>query len=325
MKKVKKLFVFGLALATVVTSTLVVPAKGEAKVKLSKSKINIKVGATYKLKVKGTKKKVKWSTKNKKIATVNKGTVKGITAGSTTITAKVGKKKLTCKVKVKANNVAAIVTAAPLITPQPIVDPNQQLIVNNALAANIGARVDKLASGVILYTIVNNNTQAVSYVKLSAMLKDEAGTPVDTDTVTIEDLAAGETTYAMYSYGAKCKQIDTTKSTISVAVEQRSSYKTYVTANVSVTGSKNVDNRMVMTYVNNTAQSVSLRGFVFYRDASGALLAVDDILDSLAPGATKFDTLSRPGYKYDMVGHDVSDDIEYATADWVYRAYYYSY
>lgn len=323
MKKIKKLFVFGLAMATVVTSTLVVPAKGEAKVKLSKSKINIKVGATYKLKVKGTKKKVKWSTKNKKIATVNKGTVKGIAAGSTTVTAKVGKKKLTCKVKV--NSLTPVVTAAPIVSPQPIVDPNQQLIVNNALAANIGARVDKLASGVILYTVVNNNTQAVSYVKLSVMLKDETGTPVDTDTVTIEDLAAGETAYAMYSYSAKCKQIDTTKSTISVTVEQKSSYKTYVTANVSVTGSKNVDNKMVMTYVNNTVQTVHLRGYVFYRDESGALLAVDDIVETLNPGATQFDTLSRPGYKYDMIGHEAWDDIEYATADWVYRAYYYSY
>lgn len=324
MKKIKKLFVFGLAMATVVTSTLVVPAKSEAKVKLSKSKIRVNVGATYKLKVKGTKKKVKWSTKNKKIATVNKkGTVKGIAPGSTTVTAKVSKKKLTCKVTV--NSVTPIVTAAPIVTPQPIVDPNQQLIVNNALAANIGARVDKLASGEILYTIVNNNTQTVSNIKLSVMLNDEAGTPVDTDTVTIEDLAAGETAYATYSYSAKCKQIDSAKSTISVTVAQRSSYKTYVTTNVSVTGAKNVDNKMVMTYVNNTAQTVHLRGYVFYRDESGALLAVDDIVETLNPGATQFDTLSRPGYKYDMIGHEAWDDVEYATADWVYRAYYYSY
>ncbi len=73
-----------------------------SKVKLNKTKVTIRVGKTVKLKVKGTKKKVKWSSNKKKIATVtSKGVVKGKKQGTATITAKVGKKKYKCKVYVK--------------------------------------------------------------------------------------------------------------------------------------------------------------------------------------------------------------------------------
>jgi len=72
--------------------------------KLSAKSAVVGVGATTSLKVKGTKKKVKWSSSNKKIATVNKkGVVKGKRIGNVRITAKVGKKKYSCNVSVKEN------------------------------------------------------------------------------------------------------------------------------------------------------------------------------------------------------------------------------
>ena len=72
------------------------------KIKLNYTKKTIYVGKSFKLKITGTKKKVKWSSSNKKIATVSsKGVVKGIGEGTAKITAKVGKKKYTCKVNVK--------------------------------------------------------------------------------------------------------------------------------------------------------------------------------------------------------------------------------
>ena len=72
-----------------------------AKIRLNKTKVTIKVGQTYKLKVKGTKKKVKWTSSKKSVVSVSKkGKIKGKKKGKAIITARVGKKKLKCKVKV---------------------------------------------------------------------------------------------------------------------------------------------------------------------------------------------------------------------------------
>ncbi len=72
-------------------------------IKLNKTKASVYNGKTLKLKVSGTKKKVKWSTSNKKIATVNKkGVVTPKKPGTVKITAKVAGKTLTCKVTVKS-------------------------------------------------------------------------------------------------------------------------------------------------------------------------------------------------------------------------------
>lgn len=73
----------------------------EAKTRLNKTKITIAVGKKVTLKVKGSRKKAKWSSSNKKIATVNqKGRVQAKKAGNATVTAKIGKKKYRCKIHV---------------------------------------------------------------------------------------------------------------------------------------------------------------------------------------------------------------------------------
>ena len=70
--------------------------------KLNKTSVTIKKGKTCKLTLKGAKaKKVKWSSRNKKIATVKNGLVTAKKAGSTKIIAKYKGKKYACKVKVK--------------------------------------------------------------------------------------------------------------------------------------------------------------------------------------------------------------------------------
>ena len=73
-----------------------------ASVKINKKKLTLNVKENYTLKVKGTTSKIKWSTSNKKIATVSsKGKVKAKKKGKVTITAKVKGKKYKCKVKVE--------------------------------------------------------------------------------------------------------------------------------------------------------------------------------------------------------------------------------
>ena len=91
-----------LALSVPVSMPSVVTTVEAATVKLNKKKATLYVGETLQLKLKGTKKTVKWSSSNKKIATVSsKGKVKAEKKGTATITAKVGNKKYTCKLTVK--------------------------------------------------------------------------------------------------------------------------------------------------------------------------------------------------------------------------------
>ncbi len=72
------------------------------KVSLSKASLKMYVGKTKILKVNNTKKTVRWSSSNKKVATVsNKGKITAKKKGTATITARVGKKKYKCKVVVQ--------------------------------------------------------------------------------------------------------------------------------------------------------------------------------------------------------------------------------
>ena len=85
----------------ILTFTPTMNTQAQAKIKLNKTKISLQRGKTYTLKVKGTKKKVKWSSNKKTIATVTrKGKVTAKKPGTAVITAKIGKKKYKCKVKV---------------------------------------------------------------------------------------------------------------------------------------------------------------------------------------------------------------------------------
>jgi hypothetical protein len=94
--------IFALMIAMIIpTST----AQAASKPKLNKTKATICVSKTVKLKVTNSSSKVTWKSSNKKIATVSKsGKVKGIKSGKVTITAKVGKKSVKCKVTVRKHS-----------------------------------------------------------------------------------------------------------------------------------------------------------------------------------------------------------------------------
>lgn len=109
MKNLKKIFV---AILIASTMMFVVPIINNiphtsymveaATIKISKSKYVMNVGEKYTLKVTGTKKKIKWSSSNTKIAKVNEnGKVTAKNKGIVTITAKVGNKKYKCEIKVE--------------------------------------------------------------------------------------------------------------------------------------------------------------------------------------------------------------------------------
>lgn len=82
--------------------------------KLSMTKLSLKVGESKKLTVKNAKKKVKWSSSKKKVAVVSaKGVVKAKQEGTTNVIAKVGSKKLKCKVTVKKAESTVVPTQQP--------------------------------------------------------------------------------------------------------------------------------------------------------------------------------------------------------------------
>ena len=106
MKKLIKAAAFAVCLTMI--APVVAPSVGietveaATKVKLNCTKKTVKTDSEFKLKVLGTKKKVKWSTSNPYIAVVKSdGTVLTDGAGKCVITAKVNGKKYKCNVTVK--------------------------------------------------------------------------------------------------------------------------------------------------------------------------------------------------------------------------------
>lgn len=95
-----------LLLAFLLSVTLAIPRAepvNAARPKLNKTKTTLIKGKKVKLKVTGATKKIKWSTNKKKVATVNsQGVVRARGKGTAKITAKVGKRRLICRVTVKA-------------------------------------------------------------------------------------------------------------------------------------------------------------------------------------------------------------------------------
>lgn len=112
MKKFAKILAFSMILF--VGCAFILPAHTgalesyAASIKLNKKTITITKGKTYQLKVLGTKKKVKWSSGKKSIASVtSKGKVTGKNKGTTFIYAKINKKTYKCKVKVETPSLSA--------------------------------------------------------------------------------------------------------------------------------------------------------------------------------------------------------------------------
>lgn len=102
MKKMKKiLFVFVL-----LTLCFSISLPTSAAAKISAKSVTLSVGQSKMLKVFGAK-KVKWSSNKKSVASVTaKGKVTAKKKGTATITAKAGKKKFTCKIKVEAPKIS---------------------------------------------------------------------------------------------------------------------------------------------------------------------------------------------------------------------------
>lgn len=114
MKSMKRiLYSLVLSMMIVLVSPTILPLPGqitqvEAAVKLNKKSVTLIKGQSTTLKITGTKKKAKWSTNKKSVVTVSQnGKIVAKKKGTATITAKIGKKKYTCKVSVQTPKMSA--------------------------------------------------------------------------------------------------------------------------------------------------------------------------------------------------------------------------
>ncbi len=130
MKQIKNsilVFVIALGLLIVIpgfqnTSNAAIPfntivAQAATSAKLNKTKAYVIKGKTVKLKVKNANSSVVWSSKNKKIATVNsKGIVTGKKKGKTIIIAKIGKQELKCTIVVETPKISNKTTSITIFS-----------------------------------------------------------------------------------------------------------------------------------------------------------------------------------------------------------------
>lgn len=108
MKKLTKMMCIILTLI-MVTSVFSINASAASSPKLSRSSMTMLVNGSTTLKVTGTSKTVTWSSTNKSVCTVSKkGKVKAVGTGTAKICAKVGNKKLYCKVTVVKSYIKSV-------------------------------------------------------------------------------------------------------------------------------------------------------------------------------------------------------------------------
>lgn len=117
----KKRISAALLLALFLAAILSVPYGRTAQAavpKINKTRAMLREGEWLRLRITGTKKEVTWSSNRRNVAAVNsRGLVRARGKGTARITAKVGKRRFTCKVTVKAK--ALEITPAPTVTDEP--------------------------------------------------------------------------------------------------------------------------------------------------------------------------------------------------------------
>ena len=208
-------------------------------VRLSKKSLSMKVGQTRQLKVKGTKKVVKWTVSNKKIIKVTKkGKVTAKKVGNAKVYAKVRGKKLTCKIKVTAprskptTTTGTAITAIPLetsvptatntpngteefgqnsipeVTKAPLTAMDEIKVGDTKITTGAGVRITYTAEQNLLIIKMENTTKSAKAVSVTIDFLDSARNIVSDSSCiypeSISHLSAGQTYYAFAQCADSC-------------------------------------------------------------------------------------------------------------------------
>ena len=234
-----------------------------AKMKLNKSSVTVAVGKKLSLKVKGTTKKVSWTTSKKAIASVSKkGVVTGKKVGKATITAKVGAKKFRCKVTVKKSSKVKNVSTTKL-------------------ASKCSFTVKKYKKGVLL-SVKNNNSQTIDELRAVYTLKTSSGKVIETGRDGFDFLEAGKTRDIVINFEQEqLAVIDTSKTVVKCYVNQEAEGKHYKNINKYISQSMSetfneatgVDS-FNCKVTNTSLKYVEVSMYLYFYDESGNIVDV---------------------------------------------------
>ena len=180
-----------------VTST---PAEAKSKIKLSTTKVSLNGGASKTIKIKGTKKKVKWSVvsgkKNIKLKNKKKTSVKivGVKRGTAKVQAKLGKKKYICRVTVRKSTPAKTITitTADTQTAKKVHDA-----LNTGKAVNLKVKGSKSSASKLMKQLAN---KVGEYNKLDVVPQYDGSSQASSDSgYRVYSLSSTET--QTYKYG----------------------------------------------------------------------------------------------------------------------------
>lgn len=264
MKTCKKNIAIVLSLVLAAASIAMPSTESKAaKMKLNKSSVTVAVGKKLSLKVKGTTKKVSWTTSKKAIASVSKkGVVTGKKVGKATITAKVGAKKFRCKVTVKKSSKVKTVSTTKL-------------------ASKCSFTVKKYKKGVLL-SVKNNNSQTIDELRAVYTLKTSSGKVIETGRDGFDFLEAGKTRDIVINLEQEqLAVIDTSKTVVKCYVNQEAEGKHYKNINKYISQSMSetfneatgVDS-FNCKVTNTSLKYVEVSMYLYFYDESGNIVDV---------------------------------------------------
>lgn len=200
----KRVFIIMMVLVMVVFALPNKNIIASKKIKLNKKSATIYVGNTVKLKVKNSKKRVKWTSSNKRIASVNKsGKVTGKKTGKVRITAKVAKKKLKCTINVirKPRPWDGVRVVAPSSFGDMYDRKNRMTLVSYSFGNDLGDYFNFYYTIKLVKYGVRSEESWANYIKF----KDAYGSVIGQGFINVEDIALGLTffDYAQVPTGTK--------------------------------------------------------------------------------------------------------------------------
>lgn len=280
MKNIKKLLSIMIIALLVVTA---VPIQAEAAVKISATKKTLYVGQSTTLKVTGTKKKVKWSSTNKKVATVTqKGKVKAKKIGVSTIKAKILGKTFSCRLEVKEKTNS---DKTPTQIPNPTPTPQENLKEKVEILAEY-TLPDSIGWYTRHFIIAKNNSKTTVDISTSSIAYAKDGSMVSVADSSFEALGAGCTS-VFYEAFETSVEIDHYNTEMNVTA---SKYYNSVIQDLSYTQNNIEDGAIFQVKNDGESPAEFVEGYALFF-LNGKLVGYDDAYftddeSEIKPGAT---------------------------------------